>query len=101
MNEDVLKGKWKELKGNVKATFGKLTDDDLLEVEGNSEAMVGRLQARYGYTRDEAESKWNEFVNKVDHEVDQAAAERHVDRAVDHVKDAVDDAKNAVRRALD
>ena len=101
MNEDVLAGKWKQIKGGVKAAFAKLTDDDIAEAEGNTERMLGKLQERYGYTRDDAENAWNKFVNGVDAEVDQVAAERHVDRAVDHVENAVDEAKNALRRALD
>jgi uncharacterized protein YjbJ (UPF0337 family) len=49
MDEDVLKGKWKEIKGGVKAKWGKLTDNDLTELEGNTEKLVGLLQQRYGY----------------------------------------------------
>src|SRR5665648_980628 len=41
MNEDVLKGKWKEIKGGVKEKWGKLTDDDLTQVEGNQEKLLG------------------------------------------------------------
>lgn len=107
MNEDVLAGKWKQIKGGVKTAFAKLTDDDIAEVEGNTERMVGKLQERYGYTRDDAENAWNKFVdsieNKVDsveNKVDHAAAERHVDRAADHVENAVDEVKSAIRRVL-
>lgn len=100
MNEDVLAGKWKQIKGGVKTAFAKLTDDDIAEVEGNTERMLGKLQERYGYTRDDAENAWNKFVDNVDDKVDQAAAERHVDRAADHVENAVDEVKNAVRRVL-
>lgn len=61
MNNDTSKGLWRQVKGNIKAAFGRLTDDDLMEIEGNTEAAVGRLQERYGYTRDEAEMEWNRF----------------------------------------
>jgi len=100
MNEDVLAGKWKQIKGSVKTAFAKLTDDDIAEVEGNGERLLGKLQERYGYTRDEAENAWNEFVDTVDNKVDQEAAERHVDRSADHVENAVDEVKDAVRRVL-
>lgn len=100
MNEDVLAGKWKQIKGGVKSAFAKLTDDDIAEVEGNTERMLGKLQERYGYTRDDAENAWNKFVDSVDDKMDQAAAERHVDRAADHVENAVDEVKDAVRRVL-
>jgi len=100
MNDDVLAGKWKQLKGGVKTAFAKLTDDDIAEVEGNTERLLGKLQERYGYTRDDAENAWNKFVDNVDDKVDEAAAERHVDRAADHVENAVDEVKDAVRRVL-
>lgn len=100
MNEDVLAGKWKQIKGGVKTAFAKLTDDDIAEVEGNTERMLGKLQERYGYTRNDAENAWNKFVDNVDDKVDEEAAERHVDRAADHVENAVDDVKDAVRRVL-
>jgi uncharacterized protein YjbJ (UPF0337 family) len=101
MNDDVLGGMWKQIKGNVKSAFGKLTDDDLTEVEGNSERMVGKLQERYGYTRADAESAWNDFRKGLNRDTDRAAAERHLDRAEDEAGDAIDEAKKGLRRALE
>ena len=46
MNEDILKGKWKQLKGEVKSQWGKLTDDDLDRAEGDAEKLIGRVQER-------------------------------------------------------
>src|SRR5660398_225062 len=62
MNEDVLKGKWKEIKGGVKAKWGKLTDDDLTQVEGNKEQLLGLLQQKYGYAKDKAEQEYKDFI---------------------------------------
>jgi uncharacterized protein YjbJ (UPF0337 family) len=101
MNEDVLAGKWKQLKGSIKAAFANLSDDDLTEAEGDSERLLGKLQERYGYTRDEAKSAWDKFMQGAETDADRAEAKRHLDRAGDNVEDAVDDAKNALRRALD
>ena len=64
MNEDVLKGKWHQLKGEVKSRWGKLTDDDLDRVEGEAEKLVGRVQERYGYQRDEAKREVDDFVRR-------------------------------------
>jgi uncharacterized protein YjbJ (UPF0337 family) len=64
MNEDVLKGKWHQLKGEVKSRWGKLTDDDLDRVEGEAEKLVGRVQERYGYQRDEAKREVDEFIRR-------------------------------------
>jgi uncharacterized protein YjbJ (UPF0337 family) len=62
MNEDVLKGKWKEIKGGVKEKWGKLTDDDLTQVEGNKEKLLGLLQQKYGYAKDKAEQEYKDFI---------------------------------------
>ena len=61
MNTDVIQGKWKQMTGSVKQFFGKLTDDDLQQVDGNSEKILGKLQERYGYTREQAETEWKKF----------------------------------------
>jgi len=63
MNEDIFKGKWKEIKGSVKAKWGNLTDDDVTEVEGQSEKLVGILQKKYGYSRDKAQKEYNKFMD--------------------------------------
>ena len=61
MNEDIIKGNWKQLKGQVQKQWGKLTDDDLDRVDGNREQLVGVIQERYGKTKDEAEREVNEW----------------------------------------
>ena len=62
MNSDVFKGKWLQFKGEVKSRWGKLTDDDLDRVEGDSEKLIGRVQERYGYARAEAQREVDEFM---------------------------------------
>src|SRR5262245_28338724 len=57
MNPELLKGKWHQLKGEVKSQWGKLTDDDLDRAEGDAEKLIGRIQERYGYARDDAGAK--------------------------------------------
>ena len=64
MNEDTLKGKWHQLKGEVKVRWGQLTDDDLDRVEGDAEKLVGRIQERYGYQRDEAQREVDAFFDR-------------------------------------
>ena len=55
MNEDRIKGQWKQLAGRIKEKWGKLTDDDLTIAEGNSQYLAGKVQERYGVAKDEAE----------------------------------------------
>ena len=57
MNEDIIKGKWKQIKGEVQKQWGKLTNDDLDVIEGDSEKLVGKIQERYGISREEAEKQ--------------------------------------------
>ena len=47
MNWDIVEGKWREMKGSVQAQWGKLTDDDIDEIEGNREKLAGKIQAEY------------------------------------------------------
>ena len=64
MNADILKGKWKEIKGEVKQKWGKLTDDDLTRIEGKEEHLLGILQKRYGYAKEKAEEEYKGFINR-------------------------------------
>jgi uncharacterized protein YjbJ (UPF0337 family) len=57
MNWDQIEGKWKEIKGKARTKWGKLTDDDLENVAGKKDVLLGRLQQRYGYKRDQAEKE--------------------------------------------
>ena len=66
MNADVLKGKWKEIKGQIREEWGELTDDEIAQVEGTEERLVGLLQKKYGYAKDEAETKYKEFMERYD-----------------------------------
>ncbi len=64
MNADVLRGKWKEIKGGIKEKWGKLTDDDLTQVEGKEDQLLGILQKRYGYTREKAQDEYEKFMTR-------------------------------------
>lgn len=61
MNSDQMAGQWKELKGKVKAKWGKLTDDDLQVIDGRREQLVGVLQKHYGIAKEEVEKQVDEF----------------------------------------
>jgi uncharacterized protein YjbJ (UPF0337 family) len=65
MNTDVLKGKWNQLKGNVRKQWGKLTDDDVDQVQGSAEILQGRIQERYGRTKEEAQREVDRWLQGV------------------------------------
>jgi len=54
MNKDVLEGKWKQIRGEAKSWWGKLTDDDLDRAAGKFDVLAGLLQEKYGYTHQRA-----------------------------------------------
>lgn len=61
MNADQVEGKWKQLKGTIKTKWGKLTDDDLTVIGGKKDVLVGKIQERYGITKEEAQKQADEF----------------------------------------
>lgn len=64
MNWDTIKGNWTQYKGNFREQWGKLTNDDLEVIAGKRDQLVGKLQERYGYAKEEAESQVNEFTSR-------------------------------------
>jgi uncharacterized protein YjbJ (UPF0337 family) len=62
MNWDQIEGKWKQLRGSAKQQWGKLTDSDIDQIAGKRDALVGKLQERYGMMREEAQSKAEEWL---------------------------------------
>ena len=66
MNTDILKGQWKQIKGEVLKQWGKLTDDELDMINGDRVKLEGRLQEKYGYTRDQASREVDEFLRAHD-----------------------------------
>lgn len=61
MNWDRARGDWNQVKGRVKRTWGKLTDDDVDQVAGIRDELIGKVQQRYGVARDEAERQVRRF----------------------------------------
>lgn len=65
MMSNVLSGKWKQLRGEIKRQWGKLTDDDFDRIDGDWDKFVGKLQERYGRSRDEADSEARQFFDRM------------------------------------
>jgi uncharacterized protein YjbJ (UPF0337 family) len=68
MNNDRMQGNWKEIKGKVKETWGKLTDNDLTVIDGKRDQLLGKIQERYGMAREEAEKQLKQFEGQHVHE---------------------------------
>lgn len=63
MNKDILEGKWKQIRGEAKAWWGKLNDNDLDRAAGKFDVLVGVLQEKYGYTRQQAADEVDKRVS--------------------------------------
>jgi uncharacterized protein YjbJ (UPF0337 family) len=77
MNKDVFAGKWKQIRGQAKAWWGKLTDDDLERVAGKFEVFVGLLQEKYGYSRERAEEEIEKHVTEFESDLNRKTEPAH------------------------
>ena len=67
--QDILFGKWHEVRGQVRQQWGKLTDDDFTRLSGKTEELTGVLQQRYGYGKAQAENEINSWLRNHDERV--------------------------------
>jgi uncharacterized protein YjbJ (UPF0337 family) len=65
MNSDRIAGNWKQIKGKVREQWGRLTDDDLAVAEGKRDQLLGRIQERYGITRERAEQELKAWESRL------------------------------------
>lgn len=61
MNKDTLEGDWNQFKGKIKEKWGKLTDNDITEIQGKKEQLLAKIQQRYGYTKEKAQKELKKF----------------------------------------
>ena len=66
MNQDIVKGQWKQIRGKAKEWWGKLTNDDLDLINGNRDQLIGKLQERYGYSRETGIQELNRRLGELD-----------------------------------
>ncbi len=66
MNRQQLEGNWKQLKGHAREKWGKLTDDDLDEIQGRQQILVGKIQERYGSQVEEAKTQVESWMAEQD-----------------------------------
>jgi len=76
MNWSIIQGKWTELRGELRKKWGRLTDSDYDEIAGDKDKLIGRLQQRYGYAKDEAERQADSVLSSVTAKPHEHANER-------------------------
>jgi uncharacterized protein YjbJ (UPF0337 family) len=64
MNWDQISGMWKQYSGKLRERWGKLTDDDLQQIAGKKDQLIGRIQERYGISREAAEKEFNLWLDE-------------------------------------
>ncbi|MGY9048722.1 hypothetical protein P775_20500 [Puniceibacterium antarcticum] len=64
MNWDQIQGNWKQMTGSVKSHWGELTDDEVTEIAGDREALEGKIQAKYGKSKEAAKQEVDDFLAK-------------------------------------
>ena len=65
MNNDILEGKWKQLKGSIQAKWGEITDDEFEQVKGNRERLIGLVQEKYGKKKDDVRKEVDDYFKSV------------------------------------
>lgn len=65
MNWDRIEGNWKQVAGQVKENWGKLTDVDIAEMSGKREQLEGKIQARYGYAEDQVKKEVDDWLGRM------------------------------------
>jgi len=64
VNRDILKGQWMQIKGKIREQWGKLTEDDIDQMQGNAEKLIGKIQERYGRSREQVEQEVKRWLDQ-------------------------------------
>ena len=78
VNQDIFAGKWKQMRGELKTWWGKLTDDDFDRISGQKDKLIGLLQERYGYSREQAEQEVERRLQQYGHKIGNAVGSMSV-----------------------
>jgi uncharacterized protein YjbJ (UPF0337 family) len=65
MNWDRIEGNWKQFSGKVKEKWGKLTDDEIAQINGNREQLEGKIQVHYGYAKDQVRKEVDDWLGRM------------------------------------
>lgn len=75
LNENTVKGKWLEVKGDIQKAWGKLTNDELDKTQGNMKSISGLIQQRYGKTQENYEKKLSDIFSRFEEKKDETVDE--------------------------
>jgi len=91
MNEQILKGKWTEIKGEIQKTWGKITGDEIEQTSGNLTSISGLIQQKYGMAKDEVSTKLNDLIGRYDDKADatKETLAQKAERKTDEIKQSL------------
>ena len=99
MDSNRIEGSWEELKGKAKQQWGNLTDNELTQIGGRKDELMGRLQARYGYTKDRARQEVDSWVESIGQSGESVMAQMNA--AKDGAKQVADNFSTAMQKSID
>ena len=101
MNHDIFAGHWKQMRGTLKSWWGKLGDDDFEWIEGQKDKLIGLVQEKYGYTRDQAREEVHRRFNEYDDKDSTASVRDMTAKVYELGKTAASKARGAVTALAD
>ena len=99
MDSNRIEGSWEELKGKAKSKWGNLTDNELTQIGGKKDELMGRLQARYGYSKDKAQQEIESWLESLGQSGEGVMAQ--VTAAKDGARQVADNFSTAMQKSLD
>lgn len=94
-----IEGSWAELKGKAKQQWGNLTDNELTQIGGKKDELIGRIQARYGYSKDKAQQEVERWLESMGQSSETVMAQ--VAAARDGAKQVADNFTTAMQKSID
>jgi uncharacterized protein YjbJ (UPF0337 family) len=85
MNSNTIQGNWDEIKGKIRAKWGKISEDDVESLKGNLTQLSGKIQSAYGYAKEKAEQEFSDF---------QQSLAGKANAKVEEVNQKIDNTKN-------
>jgi uncharacterized protein YjbJ (UPF0337 family) len=88
MNTDIFEGRWRQMRGEMRSWWGRLSDNDFEKIAGKKDRLIGTLQEKYGYTREAAQQEVDRRFREYDDRARTSTPNRQPDKAAEGMSDA-------------
>jgi uncharacterized protein YjbJ (UPF0337 family) len=99
IDQATLQGSWNQVRGKLREKWGQLTDDDLTSIGGKRDELLGKLQARYGYSKDRARQEVDRWLDDIGNASDSLAARAM--GAKDSAMEVADNFSSALHKSVE